>query len=79
MWWSQYKRTFLLTQAVVLLLAIQIHRLVHYQWAISTVFVVTMQLGGLFGAMWASRLKRRLGAPSSPATPSPSSSITRVR
>ena len=79
MWWSQYKRTFLLTQAVVLLLAIQIHRLVHYQWAISTVFVVTMQLGGLFGAMWASRLKRRLAPPSSPAIPSPSSSITRVR
>jgi hypothetical protein len=65
MWWSQYKRTFLWTQLAVLLIAFQIHRLVHYQWNISGVFFVTMQLGAVLGAMWAVRLKRKLAATSS--------------
>jgi hypothetical protein len=64
MWWAYYKRTFLLMQVLIVLIAFQVHRSAQHIWVVTFVFFATMQLGALFGAMWAIRLKRRFLASS---------------
>jgi low temperature requirement protein LtrA len=62
MWWAHYKKTFLLIQLLIALMAFQIHRQVQQTWAVTAVFFLMMQLGALLGAVWAGRLRRRLVA-----------------
>ncbi len=62
MWCAHYRKTFIWMQLLIILMAFQIHRFAHQIWSITAVFYVVMQLGALLGAIWASRLTRRLVA-----------------
>jgi len=56
---ERYKRTFGVTQAVIVAVSaatlVQTHR-----WQSAAVFFAVMQVGGLAGALWAARLKRKI-------------------
>lgn len=62
MWWAHYKRTFLLMQLLIILIAFQIHRQAQHIWVVTLAFFAIMQLGAVAGALWAGRLKRRLAS-----------------
>jgi hypothetical protein len=56
---ERYKRTFLGTQIMIALIT----GVIFYKlqvWQAAAVFFATMQLGAVAGAMWASRLKRKI-------------------
>ncbi|HVZ37200.1 MAG TPA: hypothetical protein VG963_32480 [Polyangiaceae bacterium] len=55
--WEQYKRTFVGMQAFILVAVLCILIGSHRVYA-AGVFLIAMQLGALFGAMWGARLKR---------------------
>ena len=63
-WWAHYKKTFLLMQLLIVLIAAQVHRQAQHIWVVTLVFFLVMQLGALVGALWAGRLRRRLVASS---------------
>ena len=58
--WEHYKKTFLGMQIVMWLVAGLVLVWTHL-WIVSSVFLITMQIGAVLGAMWAVRLKRMFG------------------
>jgi low temperature requirement protein LtrA len=57
--WDHYKKTFVGMQSVILLITMMVLAWSH-MWTVALVFFAVMQTGSALGAMWASRLKRRL-------------------
>jgi len=57
---EQYRKTFLAVQALTVLITATVYLKCDHQWRPSLMIFVVMQVGGVFGAMWAARLKRRL-------------------
>ena len=55
--WEQYKKTFAVTQIVILTVAVAV-TLWSRAWNAGAMFFVIMQMGAILGAMWATRLKR---------------------
>ena len=56
---ERYKKTFWGMQAVIWLIAFGVLAWAH-MWSLAALFFVTMQIGAVVGAMWATRLKNRL-------------------
>jgi hypothetical protein len=56
---ERYKRTLLVTQAVIAVVSLGIF-VESRMWEAAVVFFLVMQFGALVGAMWAARLKRRI-------------------
>jgi len=56
---ERYKRTFVVTQALIAVVSAAIFYQTH-AWQAVALFFATMQLGAVFGAMWAARLKRKI-------------------
>ena len=57
---EQYKKTFVGTQMVIALLTIAVVARTHRSWLAAAAVFLVMQLGALAGALWASRLRRRM-------------------
>jgi hypothetical protein len=57
---EQYKKTFKATQAIIAIITVFIFFQAHRMWFASMVFFLFMQVGAVLGAMWATRLKRKL-------------------
>lgn len=55
--WELYRRTFRRMQAIIWLASLAAFLATHNVYAGLSVFVAT-QLGALYGAMWAARVKR---------------------
>ena len=62
--WEQYKRTLPSTQSAILIVTVGIYLTLHHLLLLAAIFFVAMQLGAVLGAMWAYRLKRKLGGAS---------------
>ena len=58
--WDHYKKTFNSVQAAILIATIVIFFGLHHMWFVTAVFFLTMQLGSLVGAAWATRLRRKM-------------------
>ena len=58
--WEQYKRTFSRTQAVIAAVTIGTYFYMGHVAARSAAFFVVMQISAVFGAMWGTRLKRKV-------------------
>jgi hypothetical protein len=58
--WQQYKRTFAKTQAVIGAVTLGTYFYMGEVAARSAVFFVVMQIGAVIGAMWGTRLKRKV-------------------
>jgi hypothetical protein len=56
---ERYKRTFVVTQAVIAAVTVAIFTQFHV-WQAAAVFFATMQLGAIVGAGWAARVKRKI-------------------
>jgi hypothetical protein len=66
--WARYKRSFAGMQALIVVVTLSALILSHRLYLAGT-FFLTMQLGALFGAMWAARLERLFLARSGRALP----------
>jgi hypothetical protein len=60
MWLKQYKKTFFGMQAVIALVTASLHFAVYQAWQPTASFFVVLQGAALAGALWASRIKRRV-------------------
>jgi hypothetical protein len=58
--WEQYKRTFSKTQALIAVVTMGTYFYLGHMAARSAAFFVVMQIGGVVGAMWGTRLKRKV-------------------
>jgi hypothetical protein len=59
--WGQYRRSAPAIQLLILLVTAFVFWKSLFRWEAAFVFFVAMQLSAVFGAMWAYRLKRKLG------------------
>jgi len=57
---EQYKKTFIGTQAIIAIVTFFVFFKTHQLWFATLVFFLIMQVGAVLGAMWATRLKRKL-------------------
>lgn len=64
--WGQYKRTLLLVQATILVVTVWVYLTAHHLLLLAALFFAVMQLGAILGAMWAHRLKQKVGAAALP-------------
>jgi hypothetical protein len=60
--WEHYKQTFARVQVMIALVAALVFFGCGRLWFVTATFFLVMQLSSFVGAMWASRLKRRLQA-----------------
>ena len=58
--WEQYKETFGRVQLMIALITGLVFFGLNRMWTVTATFFVVMQIGSLVGALWASRLKRKL-------------------
>ena len=58
--WQQYKTTFSKTQAIIAVATIGTYLYLGHGVARSAAFFVVMQIGAVVGAMWGTRLKRKV-------------------
>ena len=61
--WEQYKKTFGSMQAFIVLVTIALYFGLGRSVAMASGFFLMMQVGAVFGAMWAARLRRRFNPP----------------
>jgi hypothetical protein len=59
--WEQYKRTFAFMQSAIAVFTVAIYLTLHHLVLLAALFFVVMQLAAVVGAMWAWRLKAKLG------------------
>lgn len=64
--WSQYKRTLPFVQATILVVTVWIFLTAHHLLLLAALFFAVMQLGAILGAMWAYRLKQKVGGAALP-------------
>ena len=57
---EQYKKTFLGVQVLAFAVSGWVYFGLTHWWASAALVFLTMQVGGVFGAMWASRLIRKM-------------------
>jgi len=57
--WDHYKKTFVGMQIIIALVALTILRLSHL-WTVTVTFFAIMQIGSALGAVWGSRLQRKI-------------------
>ena len=62
--WEQYKRTLPQMQAMIAVVTVGIYVTFHQLVLVAAIFFGAMQLGAVIGAMWAYRLKGKLGGAS---------------
>jgi hypothetical protein len=60
MWMKQYKKTFVGMQTVIALVTAAVYFGLYRTWAPTLSFFLVLQGAALAGALWASRIKRRL-------------------
>jgi hypothetical protein len=60
MWLKQYKKTFLGMQTVIALITVAVYLQMYRSWTPTLSFFFVLQGAALAGALWASRIKRRL-------------------
>jgi hypothetical protein len=60
MWMKQYKKTFVGMQTVIALITAAVYFGAYRSWAPTASFFFVLQGAALAGALWASRIKRRL-------------------
>jgi CDP-diglyceride synthetase len=60
MWLTQYKKTFVGMQTVIALITALAYLQMYRTWAPTLSLFLVLQGAALAGALWASRLKRRL-------------------
>lgn len=60
MWLKQYRKTFLGMQTVIALITVAVHLQMYRSWVPTLSFFFVLQGAALAGALWASRIKRRL-------------------
>lgn len=58
--WEHYKKTFGRMQTVIALVTGAVFLGLQQMWFVTATFFLVMQVGAVVGAMWASRLKRKL-------------------
>jgi hypothetical protein len=58
--WEQYKKTFGRIQTAIALVSGAVFFGMGRQWFVTAIFFLMMQVGGVIGAAWAVRLKRKL-------------------
>jgi uncharacterized membrane protein YfcA len=58
--WEQYKRSFSKTQVVIAAVTIGTYWYLGQAAARSATFFIVMQIGAVVGAMWGTRLKRKV-------------------
>ena len=58
--WEQYKKTFAYMQLMIAIATIAIYLTMNHLSVLAGLFFLVMQLGAVLGAMWATRLKRKL-------------------
>jgi len=61
--WEQYRKTFGSMQVFIAMVVVALFFALGRAWALAAGFFLMMQVGAIFGAMWAARLKRRLNPP----------------
>ena len=59
--WEQYKRTLPQIQLLIAFATVGIYLSFHQLVVVAAIFFGAMQLGAVIGAMWAYRLKGKLG------------------
>jgi hypothetical protein len=59
--WQQYRKTLVGMQAVILVVVVGVYLFGGQSLINSAMSFVVMQLGAIFGALWAVRLKARMG------------------
>lgn len=62
--WEYYKKTFLAVQLFAAVICTMVYRASH-SLAPAAVFFLSMQVSGVFGALWANRLRKKVQARSS--------------
>ena len=60
MWMRQYKKTFVGMQTVIVLITLAVHFQMYRSLQLTLFFFLVLQGAALAGALWASRLKRRI-------------------
>ena len=60
MWLNQYKKTFVGMQTVIALITAAVFFGMYRTWAPTVSFFLVLQGAALAGALWASRIKRRV-------------------
>jgi len=60
MWMQQYKKTFVGMQTVIALITALVYLGMYRSWGPTLSFFLVLQGAALAGALWASRIKRRL-------------------
>jgi len=60
MWLTQYKKTFVGMQTVIALITAAVYFGMYRSWGPTLSFFFVLQGAALAGALWASRIKRRL-------------------
>jgi hypothetical protein len=60
--WEQYKNTFLRMQIMIAVVTVMIYMKLGHSVVIAAGFLLAMQLGAVVGAMWGTRLKRKIAA-----------------
>jgi hypothetical protein len=60
MWWTQYKKTFVGMQTVIALITAAVYSVVYRAWQPTLSFFFVLQGATAAGALWASRIKRRI-------------------
>jgi hypothetical protein len=58
--WDQYKKTFLGVQVMAVAIALWVYFGMTHWWASAALVFLTMELGGLAGAAWANRIRKRV-------------------
>ena len=58
--WTNYRKTFLRTQLVILMLLLAVYQAAAHQWTVVATIFVAMQMGAVAGAAWANRLTNKI-------------------
>jgi len=58
--WDQYKRTFMGVQVLAVATTLWVYFRMTHWWASAGLVFLTMQVGGVAGAAWANRIRRRV-------------------
>lgn len=60
---EQYKKTFASMQVFIAMVTAALYFALGRRWTLAAGFFLMMQVGAVFGAAWAARLKKRLNPP----------------
>jgi hypothetical protein len=61
--WDHYRKSFWSMQVMILGITCAVFVMARQLWLVAALFFVVMQLGSVIGALWATRLRRKLERP----------------